>query len=288
MAVLLTACGGGGGASDSAASDTAGSARQANGGATADFGTPAQAPDADGASTSVKTAATVIERSVIATGSIRLTTRHLADGRQDSISLVTGLGGHVADEQSVSDRHGRLNRVDLTLRVPSTSFEQALDGLARLGTVRHREQSVEDVTTQVIDNETRVKAQEASIASMEKLLAKATTVAEILSIEDQLSRRQADLDSLKQQQKWLSDQTSLSTIQLSLTEPVAAATDHASGFLAGLEGGWHALGRTALALGTAVGALLPFAVVLGLVGVPLWIGSRRRRAPLTTPPATEA
>lgn len=251
-----------------------------------------EASDEEAGAVDTATSTAVIDRAVIATGSLRLTTRHLADARQDAIGLVNGFGGHVADEQSQSDSKGDLDRVDLTLRVPVASFEKALDALGRLGTVRNRQQSVEDVTTQVIDNAARVKAQEASVASIERLLARATTIGEIMSIERQLSTRQAELDSLKQQQKWLADQTSLSTVHLSLSRPAKDADDDESGFLGGLERGWDALGDSALAVATGVGAVLPFAAVLALVGVPAWLLLRRRRhgrvAPAPDPPASEA
>jgi hypothetical protein len=207
------------------------------------------------------------------------------DVRQDAINVATGLGGHVADEESRSDSHGKLDRVDLTLRVPSDSFAKALDQLGDLGTVRSRQQSVEDVTTQVIDIEARVKAQAASVASIERLLARATTIAEIISIERQLSSRQAELDSLKQQQKWLADQTSLSTVQVTLVRPEVSKDEDHAGFLGGLESGWHALGRSTVAVGTALGAVLPFAVVLALIGAPGWVLYRRRRVDAPTPAA---
>lgn len=245
-----------------------------------------EASDTDeGAVASVNTPS-VIDRAVIATGSLRLTTRHLADARQDAIGLVHGFGGHVADEQSQSDAKGGLDRVDLTLRVPEASFEKALDALGRLGTVRNRQQSVEDVTTQVIDNAARIKAQAASVASIERLLARATTIGEIMSIERELSTRQAELDSLKQQQKWLADQTSLSAVHLSLSRPAKEADDDETGFLGGLERGWEALGDSAVAVATGVGAVLPFAAVLALVGVPAWLLVQRRRHVKVTPTPT--
>jgi hypothetical protein len=249
-----------------------------------DSGRSVDGIDAEGADeVKAASAVSVIKRAVIATGELRLSTRKLADVRQDAVNLTTGLGGHVADEQSQSDTRGRLERVDLTLRVPSASFDTALDDLAALDTVRHRQQSVKDVTTQVIDNDARVKTQAASVASIERLLARASTIGEIMSIERQLAERQAELDSLKQQQKWLADQTSMSTIQLTLTRPADDDDGDDSGFLSGLTSGWHALGRTAVAVGTAVGAILPFAVVIALVGIPGWAFARRRRTPAPAP-----
>ncbi|MGY2874603.1 hypothetical protein ACVW00_001793 [Marmoricola sp. URHA0025 HA25] len=276
LVAALAGCGAGA-ANDSKSS--AGSAGSTGGSGTSDFA--ARAPDTanDSDSLSAKPAAdTAIQRSVIATGALRLSTARLSDARQDAINLANGLGGHVADEQSQSDAHGRLDRVDLSLRVPAGSFEKALDELSQLGTVRHRDQSVEDVTTKVIDTDARVKAQQASVDSIQKLLARASTIAEIMSIEGQLATRQADLDSLVQQQKWLADQTSLSTIQVTLARPAAhhASGGHPAGLIGGLEGGWHALGRTAVVTGTVIGAVLPFALVVALVGVPVWLVRRRR------------
>ena len=277
FAAALAACGTNGGNDEKAAPATAPAARDAGG--TADLSSTADAltsgmDTAAGAKSVVDTA---IQRSVIATGSLRLTSATLPDARQDAINLANGLGGHVADEQSQSDSDGRLDRVDLTLRVPAGSFAKALDGLAELGTVRHREQSVKDATTQVIDNAARVKTQRASVQSIERLLARATTIGEIMSIERQLASRQAELDSLEQQQKWLADQTSLSTIQLTLTRPPAPEDSDDAGLLTGLEGGWHALGWTAVAVITVIGAVLPFALVVAILGVPVWLLVRRRR-----------
>jgi hypothetical protein len=284
LAAGLVACGGASGDSsaDKASGGTAAAEKPADNGSTARDSLPGDAPAAEAA-----VAKSVVNRAVIATGELRLTTAKLDDARQDAINLATGLHGFVADEQSQSDSHGALDRVDLTLRVPSTSFEKALDGLAALGTVRHRTQSVEDVSTQVIDTASRVRTQKASVASIQQLLARATTIAEIISIEGQLTTRQADLDSLEQQQRYLEDQTSLSTIQLTLSHPPKHAPhktqhDKATGFLAGLEGGWHALAGTAVVIGTVLGALLPFAVVLALLGGPAWLVTRRRR--LSAPP----
>ena len=284
LLAALTACGGGTDSNGAGSRDAAGSsavAPEPAAGYDAVSGDVAASKDGDAARSA---ADTVINRSVIATAQLRLSSKRLPDARQDAINLATGLHGFVADEQSRSDAHGKLDRVDLTLRVPAASFERALDGLAALGTVRERQQSVEDVTTQVIDNDARVRAQRASVANIRRLLARATTIAEIMSIEEQLAQRQAALDSLEQQQKWLADQTSMSTVQLTLVRPAAAKETHHAGFLGGLEDGWHALGRSAVALGTALGAALPFAVLLALVGGPAWAVLRRRRA-VPSPPA---
>ena len=79
----------------------------------------------------------------------------------------------------------------------------------------------EDVTTKVIDNDARVRAAERSIRQIEACWAAREKLGDIIAIESDLARRQADLDSLKSQQAYLADQTSLSTINVYLSRPTA-------------------------------------------------------------------
>ena len=92
-----------------------------------------------------------------------------------------------------------------------------MDALARIGKVEHQSRKSEDVTTQVLDNDARVRAAERAIRQIEVLLGRADALRDIIAIESDLARRQADLDSLKSQQAWLEDQTSLSTINVQLS-----------------------------------------------------------------------
>jgi hypothetical protein len=234
------------------------------------------APDSSTRQASVTTPMT---RAVISTGQVTLHAKDIARTRSEVVRLVTSWGGSVADEQSTSDNHGRLADSTFTLRVPSDRFDEAMDAFGKLGEVEQRSQKSQDVTTKVIDNDARVRAGERSIQQIEALLSRAEKLGDIIAIENDLARRQADLDSLKSQQAWLRDQTSLSTITVYLSRPVVHTTTHeAKGFLAGLENGWDALGGTTVVALTALGALLPFAVLLLVLGVPLWLVVRRRWA----------
>lgn len=289
LLLALAGCGGAGSAaSDSTASSGGGSsaAKEPGLGVAQDASQPAVGR-ADNADVSEVTGP--LTRSVISTGQITVRARDLDRARVEAMRLVAAWGGLVADEKTSSDRRGRAEDSVLTLRVPGPRFSDAMTALARLGKVEQQSRSSEDVTTQVIDNDARVRAAERSIRQIENLLGRATKLGEVISIESDLARRQADLDSLKSQQKWLQDQTTLSTITLSLTRttPKAAPASDAHGFLAGLEDGWHALGGATVALLTLLGVLLPFLVLLALVGVPAWL-LRRRRTPVALPEAGPA
>jgi len=286
LLVLLTGCASGGDESSS-------------GGSTADTSEPAAEPgvsdlkggadgdaaaDTPGAGQSSKGAARqtavtpALDRAVISTGQVTLHAAQVSRARAEVLRLVTSWGGTVADEQTSSDDRGRVVDSTMTLRVPSSRFGDAMDGLASVGEVEQQSRKSEDVTTQVIDNAARVRAAERSIRQIENLLRRATDLGDVIAIESDLARRQADLDSLKSQQAWLKDQTSLSTINvyLSHTPKVGPEEKEARGFLAGLDQGWDALRGATVALMTVLGAVLPFAVLAGLLGVPLWLLLRRR------------
>jgi len=71
-------------------------------------------------------------------------------------------------------------------------------------------------------------------------------------------------------------------------QPPAPAENPDNGFIAGLTGGWNAFTATFSALATALGAVLPFLVLLALIGVPLWrFRHRLRRQPAALPQARD-
>jgi len=179
----------------------------------------------------------------------------------------------------------------LVLRIPSDSFAKAMQLLEKVGELQSSSSASEDVTTKVIDNEARVRAQEKGLERVEALIAQATNLREVIALESQLTRRQADLDALKSTQSWLKDQTTLSTITVYLErtpEEDPEEEDEESGFVSGFERGWGGLVAASVGLVTLLGLVLPFAVVLALLGVPLWLllrGVRRRRPVSSSEPA---
>ncbi len=217
-------------------------------------------------------------RSVISTGMVSVYADEVAEARFDVQEVVDGVGGQIGDEQTDTGTEGAVIRSRLVVRVPAESFNETMTALEKIGNLTSSKRSSEDVTTQVIDVEVRIRAQEQSLRRIEVLLDRAESIKDIVDIEAQLTRRQADLDSLKQQQAWLADQTSESTITVLIEKTPkdgVPPVEDKSGFWAGLMAGWSNLTALASAVATMVGAVLPFAVTLLLLGVPLWWLFRR-------------
>jgi hypothetical protein len=192
-----------------------------------------------------------------------------------------------ADERRSDD--GR-SEAKIVLRVPSSRFVATLDAVKGFGKEERRQVSTQDVTEQLVDLEARIANQKASVERVRALLARAQTIGEIVQLEAELSRREAELNSLTGRKNKLDDLSTLSTVTVHLLGPEArldTVDEDETGFLAGLERGWKAFLESLEILLTVLGALLPWAIG---VGIPLyaliWFLRRLpRRRPAAAAPA---
>ncbi|HEY3555852.1 MAG TPA: DUF4349 domain-containing protein [Kribbella sp.] len=267
--MVLAGCGASG--NDHATSDSAPAAKQGAGEAASNA--KPQAP-AQGKSAGNGQDEPEITRAIVKTGSLTVEGDDVSAMRQKAVTTIAALDGQVASEDTGSDSEGNITRSNLVLKVPTKSFETAIQRLSDLGKRLQIHQESTDVTEQVVDVASRIESQRASLDRMRALMTKANTIGEIVSVESELTRREADLESLLAKQKNLTLQTDLATLTLTLAEkgkpPVQTEKEPDKGFLAGLKGGWHAFTATFSAVATAFGALLPFLVLLAIIAVPLW------------------
>jgi hypothetical protein len=231
-------------------------------------------------------------RSVIATGQVSMEAENLTRVREDLDRLLGRYGGTVTEERTSSDRDDGPTRSTLVLRVPSARFDEVMSAFDDIATVTETQREEVDVTTEVIDVDARVRTAEVSLRRLRAFLGRAKAIETVIRLEAEISRREADLASLRAQQDYLDDQTSLATISVTLQTPGAGADPQDpledAGFLAGLRNGWNALLDILVVTATVVGALVPFAIVLGVVLAPLLVWLRSRRRQPAAPPATPA
>lgn len=225
------------------------------------------------------------DRSIVYTADVTVRARDVAAAADKAASIAAGAGGYVFSSDTGVSPSGGATSATVVVKVPPGSFATVLRALAGLGTPLGRNQHADDVTDQVVDVAARVQAQQASVARVRTLLAQARTIGEVVAVESELTKREADLESLRGRQRALDAQVALSTITLQLVAPAVAATrsPEARGFVTGLRAGWHAFVAALQASLTVLGALLPFALVLGilvLLGVPVRrvLLARRRAA----------
>ncbi|MEO3762027.1 DUF4349 domain-containing protein [Streptomyces sp. B5E4] len=296
-AALLAAALAVGGCSDSGAdSAEAGAARddakaaaprEGGGADSGAAGDSAASPAPRGGATAADSV-TLAPQALIRTAEITVRTRELAGAADSARTLAEGAGGYVGDE-STSKEPGAPARARLTLRVSAEEYDAVLGDLAELGRVVHREVKVKDVTDQVVDVDSRVRSQRASVDRIRDLMDDATKLADVVTLEGELGSRQADLEALLAQQSSLQERTALGTITLELRRPAAAPPadeDDGTGVTDALAGGWDAFVTGLRGVLIAVSASLPFAALLVLLVLAWrWLRPRLPRRHVNPPPS---
>ncbi|WP_345763910.1 DUF4349 domain-containing protein [Diaminobutyricibacter sp. McL0608] len=270
-ALLLAGCTGGSGSSSSGG----------EGGTTQTKPEDASGAVADPAAKSDTVIST--NRDVVTTGSVSLTVTDPIAAADRATAIVLGVGGRIDNSSEQPGSDTQKPSATLVLRIPSANLDATLADLKRLGTVETATLNATDVTAQSKDIDGRITALQTSVDRLLALMAKATTTADLITIESTLSDRQGQLDSLRAQQKALADQVAMSTITVDFhakgTVPAASPTT----FWSGLAAGWDALVATVNGLLVALGAALPWLVVLGILGaiawwIARWIGRKKDAA----------
>ncbi|MFC5285915.1 DUF4349 domain-containing protein [Actinokineospora guangxiensis] len=285
LSVLLLAAIGTAGCTSS--SDSAGSSgeyavapapAQDSGGAAADreAAAPAQAAPTQAAPPAEAKAAQVsqpgVERSLIRTASLSMTVptgdATIADAVFDARAIVSGAGGYTGDQDV------ERTRATMTLHVPSDQLDRVVDELTKIGKVVSSTQTAEDVTEQLVDVDSRVKTQRASLDRVRALLAKAVDIDEIVRIEAEVTRREADLESLLKRRETLSGQVAVSTVTLTFRQSgdvAAPPVREDEGLGAAFKDGWSAFTGFVGSVAESLARLLPFLVLLGIAAVVAWV-----------------
>ncbi|MBB5124692.1 DUF4349 domain-containing protein [Streptomyces griseoloalbus] len=217
---------------------------------------------------------------IIRTASLTVRVKNVPKALDEARAATENAGGYVGDETTDRDEEGH-EHTRVVLRVPVTEYEEVLAELEGTGRLVERNAKARDVTDEVVDVESRITSQRASVARIRELMDRATKLGDVVTLEGELSTRQADLEALLARQASLKDRTSLATITLSLSgTPVREAVreDGDPGFADALTGGWDAFVTMLRWLAVAVGAVLPFAGAAVLL-VLLWLKAVRPRLP---------
>lgn len=188
--------------------------------------------------------------------------------------------------EGVEDRSGiapvppvGVDEARLVLSVPTAKLDPLLTDLSTLGTVSYRSSQSQDLTGTYVDTRARIQPAKDGIARIRALLLKATSLDQIISLEAEISRRQADLDSLEQQLAHVERVTSMSDVTLALWTDATQRTEPQGSdnqFVANLRDAWNALLTSLTVILTGLAVLLPWLLIAAVVTW-LVLRSRRRR-----------
>jgi Domain of unknown function (DUF4349) len=231
---------------------------------------------------------------IIYTGTMSLEVSDLQASIDQANNAVVALGGHVeSSQQSNSDDR---SSASVTYRIPAERWNDALTALRGVGQkLLSLTTNSSDVTAQVIDLNARIDNLRATETALQQIMDKATTISDVLKVQDQLTSVRGDIESMTAQRDHLANQAALSTLTVDFNVPVPATTVASGGwdFGAEVDNAVAALVRIGQWLASVliwfVIVFLPVAVpILVLLWIVLWItrrAARRRAARPKDPPS---
>lgn len=203
-------------------------------------------------------------RALIQTAAI--TVKVSSIGAADQVDkIATDVGAAIDGDDRTS---GKDADATIVLEVPPRALATVLTAVAKLGTEQSRNLSTQDVTTQVADVNSRVKSARDAIARLQALFAQASGINDVITIENQLDQREANLESLEAQQRALASQTAMAklTVHLTTAAPAPKPTPKKHhGFAGGLHRGWHNFSAFVASTLTGIALIGPFAILFALL-----------------------
>ncbi|PSN15017.1 DUF4349 domain-containing protein [filamentous cyanobacterium CCT1] len=206
-------------------------------------------------------------------------------------SIVQQAQGDVLSLQDHRSPEGTAQQVTLTLRVPQAQLDTVLEALRPLGTVQQQSLTAEDVSSQLVDLEARLKNLRQSEAALLQIMERSGEISHVLEVARELSTVRESIERMAAQQQTLKRQVAYSQIYLTLQSPVTRVTPlRPVGETLGNT--WEAATQSAKAFtvsGLKLGLwLLAFSPYWALLAVAGYGGYRLWHSRTTPPIATEA
>jgi hypothetical protein len=206
-----------------------------------------------------------------------------------AMMIAKRYGGYLLSATAyASGEENSLKSGTVAVRVPASSFTEALSDASKLGTLKSESLSTQDVTEEYVDLEARIRNSEANVEHLFALLDLAKTIDEIVHVRSIITSAQEELETLKGRMRYLEEHTSFSTISVTIYEagveeevvPVVEEEKESWGFVAALEDALRYLVKVFNGIIRGLGVLIPVLVVLAIIGYivyRVWRSSARRK-----------
>ena len=133
---------------------------------------------------------------------------------------IQKVGGYI-EASSVSGNNYEYddNRyAEMTARVPSEKSDEFTKFVSENSTITNKEITTEDVTLSYVDMESRVSALETEKETLERLLAAATSMEDVIKVQDRLTEVIYEIESYKSQLKTYDNLIDFTTITIRINE----------------------------------------------------------------------
>ena len=237
---------------------------------------PPPAGEARSADVAKKTAQTTANRpQLIKKAEMSIVVKSIDTSTKSVTDIVKKQQGDILGFQNQKPPDSSIRQTaTVNIRIPQERLETTLDALAKLGTVQNRGLTAEDVTTQLVDNEARLKNLRKSEEMVLKIMERSGSVADVLKASQELSNIRESIEQIDAQLKSLRNQVAYSTISLTLEAAVSAQQDPEPSLGLRVQETWgkatHSVGEVTLGLFALSIWLLAFSPYLVLIGAAVY------------------
>lgn len=156
------------------------------------------------------------------TASLNISVKDFDAARTSMGRVMRAHQGYVSS-LNISTEKGAPQSFTAKLMIPVAQMDAALADLKALGRVGQEQQGGEEVTSQVVDIDARLKnARETETQLTDILRSRTGKIADVLDVEKEMTRVRGEIESMGAEQKQLHDRVAFASIDLSLVEEYQA------------------------------------------------------------------
>lgn len=233
-----------------------------------------------------------IDRLVIKQGSLRVSVADPSSAMRSVMKMAEAMGGYVVTSNqwnSVDSSGKQYAQTSVTIRVPAERLDEAMQKIREMAAdgengVISESVSGEDVTSDYVDSQSRLRNLEAAEQQLVKLLESATDLQYTLDIFRELTNIRSEIEVLKGHIKYLEESAALSSVAVEFVaeaslQPIQIGSWKPSGEA---KKAVQALIRAAQKVGTGliwfVITWVPFLLPIGLIIYLIVRASKKRKA----------
>ncbi len=174
-----------------------------------------------------------VERKIIRNGDFTIESKNPSEDQRKIASIAESLGGFVVTSEfkqaASSDASG--SSVNVIVRVPSAQFDKAINEIIKTGSqIIYQKTSGKDVTEEFVDLEARLRAKHALENQYLEIMKRASKISDVLEVQEKLTDVRTEIEQMEGRRRYLDNQASMSTINITLQSPAAVVAATQNGF----------------------------------------------------------
>lgn len=182
------------------------------------------------------------------------------------------------EEKNIQSHSHSLKYANITVRVPAQETSSVLDNFTT-GTIVSKTENTKDVSEDYYDTETRLNTEKIKLERLQNLLASATDLNDIITLEDTISETEYKIDTLTGTLRHYDSQIDFASISMSVEEvaaidnaevPTTFSKKSSSAFQKGIQGFVDAMQSVALFFVQTWIWWVIFLIIPGIIGLCIW------------------